>query len=72
MLHNDALCLRVSISDVLQRSVQDMGQDCGAYSFYESKVRSNHRLAVSLRYTFNATKSKYKGTGAGKAERQRM
>ena len=71
-LHNDALCLRANISDVLQRSVQDMGQDCGAYSFNESKVRSNHRLAVSLRYTFNATKSKYKGTGAGKAERQRM
>ena len=71
-LHNDALCLRASISDVLQRSVQDMGQNCGAYSFNESKVRSNHRLAVSLRYTFNATKSKYKGTGAGKAERQRM
>ena len=71
-LQNDALCLRASISDVLQRSVQDMGQDCGAYRFDESKVRSSHRLAVSLRYTFNATKSKYKGTGAGKAEQARF
>ena len=71
-LKNDALCLRASINDVLQRSVQDMGQDCGGYSYWEGKTRSNHRLNVSLRYTFNASKSKYKGTGAGQAERQRM
>ena len=36
------------------------------------QVCSNHRLNISLRYTFNASKSKYKGTGAGQAERQRM
>ena len=71
-LKDDALCLRATISDVLQRSVQDMAMDCGAYSFFESKSRSNHRLGISLRYTFNASKSKYKGTGAGQAERQRM
>jgi len=71
-LKDDALCLRATISDVLQRSVQDMAMDCGAYSFFESKSRSNHRLGISLRYTFNQSKSKYKGTGAGQAERQRM
>ena len=38
----------------------------------ESAVRNNHYLNISLRYTFNASKSKYKGTGAGQAERQRM
>ena len=71
-LKNDALCLRASISDVLQRSVQDMSMSCGGYQMTESQVRSNHRLNISLRYTFNASKSKYKGTGAGQAERQRM
>ena len=71
-LKNDALCLRASINDVLQRSVQDIRMSCGAYQNKESAVRSNHRLNISLRYTFNAQKSKYKGTGAGKAERQRM
>lgn len=71
-LKDDALCLRATISDVFQRSVQDMAMDCGAYSFFESKYRSNHRLGISLRYTFNASKSKYKGTGAGQAERERM
>ncbi|MBO4719451.1 MAG: TonB-dependent receptor [Prevotella sp.] len=71
-LKNDALCLRASISDVLQRSSQTIHMDCGGYQNTEDAVRSNHRLNISLRYTFNASKSKYKGTGAGQAERQRM
>jgi hypothetical protein len=29
-------------------------------------------MDISIRYTFNASKSKYKGTGAGKAAQQRM
>lgn len=71
-LKNDALCLRASINDVLQRSVQNIRMSCGGYQLFESQLRSNHRLNISLRYTFNASKSKYKGTGAGQAERQRM
>ena len=71
-LKNDALYLRASISDVLQRSSQAIHMDCGGYQMTENAVRSNHRLNISLRYTFNASKSKYKGTGAGKSERQRM
>ncbi len=71
-LKNDALCLRASINDVLQRSSQTIHMDCGGYQNTEDAVRSNHRLNISLRYTFNASKSKYKGTGAGQAERQRM
>jgi hypothetical protein len=35
-------------------------------------IRNNHRLDVSLRYTFNASKSRYKGTGAGKDAQTRM
>ena len=71
-LKNDALCLRASINDVLQRSNQTVHMDCGGYQMTENAVRSNHRLNITLRYTFNASKSKYKGTGAGQAERQRM
>ena len=71
-LKNDAPCLRASINDVLQRSVQDVRMSCGGYQLTESQVCSNHRLDITLRYTFNASKSKYKGTSAGQAERQRM
>lgn len=71
-LKNDALCLRASINDVLQRDVTDVAQDCGFfYAEQSTRVRS-HRLDISIRYTFNATKSKYKGTGAGKTEQERL
>ena len=71
-LKNDALCLRASISDVFQRNVQDMAHDCGFFYTVQKTRSRSHRLDISIRYTFNAQKSKYKGTGAGKAEQQRM
>ena len=71
-LKNDALCLRASISDVLKRSVQDVAQDCGFFYGLQTTTRNNHRLDISLRYSFNASNSRYKGTGAGKSVQQRM
>ena len=71
-LKNDALCLRASISDMFQRSVQDMAHDCGFFYTVQKTRSRSHRLDISIRYTFNAQKSKYKGTGAGKAEQERM
>lgn len=71
-LKNDALCLRVSMQDVLQRSTQKIQMDCGYYTLDQLSKRNNHRLNVSLRYSFNASQNKYKGTGAGKAVQERM
>ncbi|MEE3416801.1 MAG: hypothetical protein VZR53_15710, partial [Prevotella sp.] len=71
-LKNDALCLRASIGDVFQRSVQDVAQDCGFFYALQKTRSRNHRLDISIRYTFNAQKSKYKGTGAGENEKARM
>ncbi|MBP5680647.1 MAG: outer membrane beta-barrel protein [Bacteroidales bacterium] len=71
-LPQDALCLRATLADVLQRSTHDISVYCGPYCLKESQKRNHHRLGVSLRYTFNASNNKYKGTGAGKAEQERM
>ena len=71
-LKNDALCFRVSVFDVLQRSPQKINMDCGYYVLDQWTKNNNHRLDVSLRYTFNASQSKYKGTGAGKDAQSRM
>lgn len=71
-LQNDALCLRASISDVLQRSTQKIEMDCGYYTMNQHTIYNRHRLNISLRYTFNAQQSKYKGTGAGKEAASRM
>ena len=71
-LKNDALCLRISLQDVLKRSLQDTYSDAGFLIHTETPIRNNHRLDISLRYTFNASKSRYKGTGAGKDAQSRM
>ncbi len=71
-LKNDALCFRVSVFDVLQRSPQKINMDCGYYVLDQWSKNNAHRLDVSLRYTFNASQSKYKGTGAGKDAQSRM
>ena len=71
-LKNDALCLRASITDIFQRTNQDIEMDCGYYTLTQRSRSNNHRLYVSLRYTFNAQKSKYKGTGAGQDAAGRM
>lgn len=71
-LQNDALCLRASLYDALQRTSQKVEMDCGYYLLQQHSVNNRHRLNVSLRYTFNAQQSKYKGTGAGKEAASRM
>ena len=71
-LKNDALTLRATLGDILQRSKQKVEMDCGYYTLHQHSINNRHRLALSLRYTFNATQSKYKGTGAGKDAAGRM
>ena len=71
-LKNDALCLRASVTDVFQRGHQNIEMDCGYYTLEQGGHSNTHRLNVSLRYTFNAQNSKYKGTGAGKDAAGRM
>lgn len=71
-LQNDALCLRASLYDALQRTSQKVEMDCGYYLLQQHSINNRQRLDVSLRYTFNAQKSKYKGTGAGKDAASRM
>jgi len=71
-LKNDALCLRASVADVFQRAHQKIDMDCGYYELQQNSLSTRHRLNVSLRYTFNAAQSKYKGTGAGREAVERM
>lgn len=71
-LKNDALCLRASVNDIFQRKYQNIEMDCGYYTIVQKNRSNDHRFSLSLRYAFNATKSKYKGTGAGKDAADRM
>lgn len=40
--------------------------------FVQENVRDTRYIGVTLRYSFNTAQSKYKGTGAGNAEKERL
>ena len=71
-LKNDALCLRVSLSDVLQMRTNVLLLDNGYFQLHQTSSQNYHRLNVTLRYTFNSSNNKYKGSGAGKEAQNRM
>lgn len=71
-LKNDALCLRVSLSDVLQMRTTEMLLDNGYFQLHQTSDQNYHRLNVTLRYTFNSSNNKYKGSGAGTEAQSRM
>ncbi|MCQ2223785.1 MAG: outer membrane beta-barrel family protein, partial [Bacteroidaceae bacterium] len=72
LLRNNALTLRLSANDILYRTGQDILMDSGDSQMYQCNRHSSQRLNFTLRYAFNQTKSKYKGTGAGKNAKDRM
>ena len=71
-LKNDALCLRITANNILQSGNEKVGIDCGYYYLTQWMRSNNHRLSISLRYTFNVARNKYKGSGAGQEAIQRM
>ena len=71
-LKNDALCLRVSLSDALKMRVTEIFLDNGYYQLHQTSDPNYHRLNVTLRYTFNSSNNKYKGSGAGADAKNRM
>lgn len=72
LLRDNALTLRLSANDILYHTGQDILMDSGDSQMYQCNRHSSQRLKFSIRYAFNQTKSKYKGTGAGKDAKDRM
>ncbi len=72
LLRNKALTLRLSANDIHYRTGQDILMDSGDSQMYQCNRHSTQRLKFTIRYSFNQTKSKYKGTGAGKDAKDRM
>lgn len=78
-LKDKSLVVRLSVADIFNTAKQDALLDLGNYTLKQGDVfgegRGNysfHRVALSVRYAFNATKSKYKGKSAGEAAIKRM
>lgn len=79
LLKDKSLVLRLSVSDIINTARHDAILDLGNYTLEQSDIfggqrgqYSFHRINLSVRYSFNATKSKYKGQGAGEDMKKRM
>ena len=79
LLKDKSLVLRLSVSDIFNTARHDAILDLGNYTLEQSDIfggqrgqYSFHRINLSVRYSFNATKSKYKGQGAGEDMKKRM
>ncbi len=72
LLHDNSLTLRAAVLDCFQRNRMNEFSDCGYNQIQQNNRFSTHKLMLSVIYRLNATRSKYKGTGAGKAAIERL
>ena len=72
LLKDRSLTFRCAVLDCLQRNRVNESGDLGYNQFRQCNRFSTHKFFLSLVYRLNATRSKYKGTGAGKAVIERM
>ena len=72
LLKDRSLTLRCAVLDCLQRNRVNESGDLGYNQFRQCNRFSTHKLLLSIVYRLNATRSKYKGTGAGKEAQARM
>ncbi len=68
---NDRLSVQVAGHNLLG-TYEDLNINYGLRSMRSITKTDSRQLEVSFRYKFNATQSKYKGTGAGQEERSRL
>lgn len=71
-LKNDALKVMLVLRDLLHTGYYYFDAN-GTQSHRKLTLYSdNQEIGINVRYTFNATNSKYKGSGAGNSEKQRL
>ena len=71
-LKDDALSVTLTANDIFHTQHNAMTAYSIGTSTTFSEYYDHQRVGVTLSYKFNATKSKYKGTGAGQSEKSRL
>ena len=69
---NEALSVEVRGVDLLNQRGDKVKVINGSYDLDQSNQFDSREFVLTLRYKFNSTNSKYKGTGAGDQQRNRM
>ena len=71
-MKNDALKVMFVVQDLLHTGYY-YSEANGTQSHRTfTRYADNQKILMNVRYTFNATKNKYKGSGAGQSEKQRL
>ena len=68
---NDRLSVKVGGTNLLN-SQEHVSLRFGKRSLYQQNRRDTRQVELTVRYKFNAAQSKYKGTGAGDSEKERL
>ena len=71
-LKDDALSVTLTANDIFHTQHNAMTAYSIGTSTTFTEYYDHQRVGVTLSYKFNATKSKYKGTGAGQSEKNRL
>lgn len=69
---NDALSIELRGEDLFRMRHDYNNLIIGDYTVFQGNHYDSREFVATLRYKFNATKSKYKGTGAGESQKSRM
>ena len=68
----DRLSFQLFIYDLFGTDDIHMSAHYGKMKELISDIQSTSKVSLTVRYKFNTTRSKYKGTGAGKSQKNRM
>ena len=68
----DALMITLTADDIFHTRYHYMDGYGVRSHILTRSYNDNQRFGIQISYKFNATKSKYKGTGAGQSEKQRL
>ena len=69
---DDRLSVKVAGHDLFHRNGQDMLVHFGELTLWQHRTNETRYAEVTVRYHFNWTRNKYKGTGAGNQEKNRL
>ncbi|MBQ6074496.1 MAG: TonB-dependent receptor [Bacteroidales bacterium] len=72
LLKDGSLVLRLEGSDLAGMAHYDVNSDFGSHTIGQTNLMDTQKVKLSIRYQFNASQSKYRGTGAGSDEKARM
>ena len=72
LLKDGSLVLRLEGSDLTRTGHYNVDSDFGNHTIVQTNMMDTQRIKLSIRYNFNTTQSKYRGTGAGAEAKARM